>query len=165
MYRLCVMALCALCVAPPAFACGMTSKLVPFEVATGSVAVDGPASDLPAPVAVVTEIVRGIGSNHATCDDTGLLTVVVEWPRGKYKPRDLGFVFTVVSGSSKHAIFPATPVQAPLDGRRGDFLFLWQEGPPSQQEYIDLQVEIRAVTRDNQRGAPARILVRAPPGS
>lgn len=160
----CVVVLCALCCAPPALACGMTSKLVPFEVAAGSVPVDAASPDLPAPVAVVTEFVRGIGSNHATCDDTGLLTVVVEWPRGKYKPRDLGFEFKVVSGTSKHPIFPSMPVQAPIEGRRSDFLFMWQEGPPAQQEYIDLQVEIRAVTRENQRGTPTRILVRAAPG-
>ena len=156
--------LCALWYSQPANACGMTSKLVPFEVAAGSVPVDAPSPDLPAPSAVVTEFVRGIGSNHATCDDTGLLTIVVEWPRGKYKPRDLGFQFSVVSGTSRLAIFPDTPVQAPLDGRRSDFLFMWQDGPPAQQEYIDLQVEVRAVTRDNQRGAPAKILVRAAPG-
>ena len=165
MKRSCVIVLCALWFAPPAFACGMTSKLVPFEVVAGSVPVDVSSPDLPAPVAVVTELVRGIGSNHATCDDTGLLTVVVEWPRGKYKPRDLGFEFKIVSGTSKHQIFPATPVQAPLEGRRSDFLFMWKEGPPAQQEYIDLQVEVRAVTRDNQRGTPTRILVRAPPGT
>jgi hypothetical protein len=156
--------LCALWLAPPAHACGMTSKLVPFEVVGGSVAVDASSPDLPAPVAVVTEVVRGIGSNHATCDDTGLLTIVVEWPRGKFKPRDLGFEFVVVSGKTPYPIFPATPVQAPLEGRRGDFLFMWTDGPPAQQAYIDLQVEVRAVTRDNQRGAPARILVRAAPG-
>lgn len=161
----CVVVLCVLWISPPVQACGMTSKLVPFDVVAGSVAVDAQSPDLPAPTAVVTEFVRGIGSNHATCDDTGLLTIVVEWPRGKYKPRDLGFEFKVVSGTSRLSIFPATPVQAPLDGRRSDFLFMWQDGPPSGQEYIDLQVEVRAVTRDNRRGAPARILVRAAPGA
>ena len=160
----CIAVLCACCLASPAYACGMTSKLVPFELAAGSAATDASSPDLPAPIAVVTELVRGIGSNHATCDDTGLLTVVVEWPRGKFKPRDLGFEFTGVSGKTAYSIFPAIPVQAPLEGRRSDFLFLWKDGPPAQQEYIDLQVEVRAVTRDNQRGMPARILVRSPPG-
>ena len=78
----CVLVLCALWFAPPALACGMTSKLVPFEVVAGSVPVDVSSPDLPAPVAVVTELVRGIGSNHATCDDTGLLTALFRWQPG-----------------------------------------------------------------------------------
>lgn len=160
----CVVLCCALLAAPQAQACGMTSKLVPFALAAGSAPTDASPDELPAPAAVVTEIVRGIGPNHASCDDTGLLAVLVEWPRGKYKLRDLGFEFKVVAGSTAYAIFPEAPQQAPIDGRRSDFLFMWREGAPAQQKPIDLQVEVRAVTRDNRRGPPARILVRANPG-
>lgn len=162
MRKSCAVVLCAWLVAPGAGACGMTSKLTAFEPVAGSVPAD---VELPAPVAVVTEIVRGIGPKHSTCDDTGLLSVEIEWPRGKYKLRDLGFEFKVVSGTTAYAIFPDNPIQAPIDGRRGDFLFMWQEGAPSQQQPIDLQVEVRAVTRDNLRGPSARILVRAAPGT
>jgi len=169
MRKLCAVVLCAWLVAPGAGACGMTSKLTVFEPVAGSVPTaqaDGEQAEaeLPAPVAVVTEIVRGIGPKHSTCDDTGLLSVEIQWPRGKYKLRDLGFEFKVVSGTTAYAIFPDSPIQAPIDGRRGDFLFMWQEGGPSQQQPIDLQVEVRAVTRDNRRGPPTRILVRAAAG-
>ena len=165
MRKSCAIVLCALLIAPGASACGMTSKLTTFEPAAGSVPVVGASEDLPAPVAVVTEIVRGIGPKHSTCDDTGLLSVEIQWPRGKYKLRDLGFEFKVVSGATAYAIFPDSPIQAPIDGRRGDFLFMWQEGGPSQQQPIDLQVEVRAVTRDNLRGPSTRIVVRAAPGA
>lgn len=165
MRKSCAVALCAWLIAPGAGACGMTSKLTAFEPVAGSVPAEKADVELPAPVAVVTEIVRGIGPKHSTCDDTGLLSVEIEWPRGKYKLRDLGFEFKVVSGATAYAIFPDHPIQAPIDGRRGDFLFMWQEGAPPQQQPIDLQVEVRAVTRDNLRGPPARIVVRAAPGA
>ena len=160
-----ILLLCASFAAQDVLACGMTSTLVPLAMAGGSAAVDANADELPAPVAVVTDIVRGIGPNHSSCDDTGLLTVVVEWPRSRYKLRDLGFEFKVVSGVTSYAIFPDGPMQAPITGRRSDFLFMWREGGPAQQQSIDLQVEVRAVTRDNQRGPPTRILVRAGPGA
>ena len=156
--------LCALLVAPGANACGFTSKLVPFEVAAGSAPTDDASGQLPAPKAVVTETIRGIGANHATCEDTGLLTVAIEWPRGEYKLRDLGFEFRVVSGVMPYAIFPEGPVKAPVDGRRSEYLFMWREGAPSQQKFLDMHVEVRAVTRDNLRGPPARVRVLSAPG-
>ncbi|MET0815890.1 MAG: hypothetical protein ABWX88_11940 [Pseudoxanthomonas sp.] len=161
----CVVVLCALFAAPHAFGCGMTSKLVPLELGAAGRPVEAAPGELPAPIAMVTDIVRGIGPKHASCDDTGLLSVVVEWPRGKYKLRDVGFEFKVVSGNSTYAIFPETPVQAPFRGRESDFLFMWREGGPDQQQPIDLQVEVRAVTRDNLRGPPTRIVVRKSPGA
>ena len=160
-----IFGLCVLFSVQDALACGMTSKLVPLSLDEGRAAVDANTDDLPAPVAVFTDIVRGIGPNHSSCDDTGLLTVVVDWPRSRYKLRDLGFEFKVVSGVTSYAIFPEGPIQAPIAGRRSDFLFMWREGGPAQQQSVDLQVEVRAVTRDNQHGPPTRILVRAAPGA
>lgn len=156
--------LCALFAVQDAMACGMTSKLVPLALDAGVKPVEVVADELTEPVALVTEIVRGIGPKHSSCDDTGLLTVVIEWPRGRYKLRDIGFEFKVVGGQTPYPIFPEGPMQAPMNGRKTDFLFMWREGEPAQQKPIDLQVEVRAVTRDNKRGPPARILVRAAPG-
>ena len=162
MKRSCAIVLCAWLVAPAAGACGMTSQLTTFEPVAGSASVD---TELPAPEAELTEIVRGIGPRHSSCDDTGLLAIKVEWPRGKYKLSELGFEFKVVSGSTAYAIFPEGPIQAPINRRHSNFLFMWQEGGPSQQQPIDLQVEVRAVTRDNQRGPPTTIVIRAAPGA
>jgi len=159
---------CASLVAGDAWACGMTGTVVPFTVAA-EVGQQAAAGDLPAPSATVTEIVRGIGANHASCDDTGLLTVVVEWPRGRYKLREVGFEFSVAAATGPAApgaaIFPQGPVQGRINGRNGEFLFLWRDGAPAQQAFIDLQVDVRAVTAQGQRGPPTRLLVRAAPGS
>lgn len=158
-------ALCGFLFAPDVVACGFTSKLAPFEASAGSAPTEDASGDLPAPVAVVTETIRGIGSNHATCEDTGLLTIVIDWPRGKHKLRDLGFQFRVVSGTDPYAIFPTGAIKAPVDGRRSEYLFMWREGGPSQQKFLDMQVEVRAVSKDNMLGPPARVLVRSAPGS
>jgi hypothetical protein len=50
----------------------------------------------------------------------------------------------VVAGTTDYVIFPEGPIQAPINGRRGDFLCMWQEGGPSQQLPVDPQVEVRA---------------------
>lgn len=162
MKKSCSVLLCALFVAPAAFACGMTSKLVPLERPAGDFI---ESVELPAPVAVVTSVVRGIGPRHSSCDDTGLLSVLIEWPKNKVKLRDVGFEFKIVGGTTTYAIFPGLPVQAPIDGKRSDFLFMWREGGPAQQSAIDLRVEVRAVTRENERGPPAVIQVKAAPGA
>ncbi len=145
-------------------ACGMNSTAVPFETDPGIPAQDAPPGDLPLPSAVVTEVVRGIGSNHETCNDTGLLSVVVEWPRGKYKLREVGFQFEPVGGNASHPIFPEGPVQGRENRRSSEFLFLWRDGPPSQQRPIDMQVDVRAVTRDNLRGPATRLRLGARAG-
>lgn len=160
-----VVLLCALLAAQQAHACGMTNRLTPFVTDAAGAGTETPDAEIPAPVVAVGEIVRGIGPKHATCDDTGLLTVMLEWPRGKHKLRDVGFVFEVVSGTQPYAIFPEGPIQAPIEGRNSDFLFMWQEGAPAQQKTIDLQIDVRAVTRDNRRGPATRIVVRAAPGA
>ncbi len=154
---------CGLLFVPGVHACGLTSKLVPFD-APSPQASTASADDLPVPIVQVSQIVRGIGSSHINCDDTGLLTLQVEWPRGKHRLRDLGFEFSVPSADPPYPMFPEGPVQAPVDGRRSDFVFMWQEGPPEQQSFIDMQLEVRAVTREGQRGPAATVLVRSPPG-
>lgn len=163
--KLSALIVCTALAAPQAFACGMTSTAVPFEVGEDAqAAVADDAGELPAPPTVVTEIVRGIGANHASCDDTGLLSLVIEWPRGKYKLREIGFEFAPVSGQPPYAIFPEGPVQGRMQGRRSEFLFMWREGPPSQQKPIDIQVQVRAVTRDNMRGPATNLRLRSPAG-
>lgn len=155
---------CVLLAVTEAGACGMSSTAVPFETDASRPAMDAPAGELPLPPAVVTEIVRGIGSNHETCNDTGLLSIVIEWPRGKYKLREVGFEFVPVGDNVPYAIFPAGPVQGREERRRSEFLFLWRDGPPSLQKSIDMQVDVRAVTRDNQRGPATRLRLGSPAG-
>ena len=80
------------------------------------------------------------------------------------KLRELGFEFRVI-GDDALAIFPDQPVAGRVDGRRSEFVFLWQDGPPAVQANIDLVVEVRAVTADNRRGPPAQLRIAAAPGS
>ncbi|KAF1722637.1 hypothetical protein [Pseudoxanthomonas wuyuanensis] len=157
------MALCAM-LAVPAAACQLSSGVAPF--ATG----DNPprqadAGALKPPQVEIAGITRGVGTRHASCDDTGLLTLQLEWPRGTdYKLRDLGFEFHVVEGGQAYPIFPEGPVAGRINGKRSEFLFMWRDGPPDQQQPIDLVLEVRAVTPDNRRGPPARLRVGAAPG-
>ena len=155
---------CVLFCAPAAMACSLKTGAQPF-VAQGqrsTAVVEG----LKAPLVEVVSITRGIGTRHASCDDTGLLSLKVEWPRGTdYKLRDIGFEFRVVSGEDSYAIFPQEPVTGRVDGRDSEFLFMWRDGPPLQQQAIRLQVEVRAVTADNQRGPATLATISASPGS
>lgn len=160
----CAALLCVLLSAPGANACSLSTGIKPFTPA------QAPANDsgegLKMPVAEVLSVTRGIGSRNASCDEAGLLSVRVGWPRGTdYKPRDLGFEFRVVSGSSPYAIFPEGPVSGRVEGRDSEFLFMWRDGSPDQQQPIQLEIEVRAVTQDNRRGPPARFTLSAAPGS
>ena len=159
----CTWAICACLVVADASACNLSTGTTPFAVAAAATA---DASDgLRAPALEIISLTRGI-NGRASCDASGLLTVSVEWPRGTdYKLRDLGFEFRVVSGEDRLSIFPMAPVTGRVDGRRSEFVFLWQDGPPAQQGPIDLVVEVRAVTPDNRRGPPAQLRITAAPGS
>lgn len=148
-----------------ASACALSSGITPFRTSV-AVAQAGVAEDLIAPEVELASVTRGVGTRHASCDDTGLLTLQVEWPRGTdYKLRDIGFEFRVVGGDAGALVFPEGPVAGRVDGRRSEFLFMWRDGPPSGQKPLDLQLEVRAVTPDNRRGPPASLRVSAPPGS
>lgn len=159
----CALAICAFLVAADAAACNLSTGTMPFAVAGPSTADAGDA--LRAPSLEMVSLTRGI-NGRASCDASGLLTLSVEWPRGTdYKLRDLGFEFRVVVGEDRWSIFPKTPVAGRVDGRRSEFVFLWQDGPPAEQQPIDLVVEVRAVTPDNRRGPPAQLRIAAAPGS
>ena len=103
------------------------------RVGRGQRAAETADGEIPAPVVVVKEMVRGIGPKHASCDDTGLLSVAIEWPRGKYKLRDIGFEFKVVVRHPGLRDLSRRAGAGSLEGRNSDFLFMWQEGGPAQQ--------------------------------
>ena len=155
---------CVLFCAPAAMACSLKSGVQPF-VPQGQLSSEVDAG-LKAPVVQVLSITRGIGTRHASCDDTGLLTLKLEWPRGTdYKLREIGFEFRVISGEDSYSIFPAGPVSGKAEGRDSEFLFMWRDGPPAQQQPVRLEVEVRAVTQDNRRGPATRTVIYSPPGT
>jgi hypothetical protein len=158
------MVMCAMLAVPDVSACALSSGITPF--ATGNQpAAPAETGALKPPQVEIAGVTRGVGTRHASCDDTGLLTVQLEWPRGTdYKLRELGFEFRVTSGDPGIAIFPEVPVTGRINGKRSEFLFMWRDGPPDQQQPLELELEVRAVTADNRRGPPARIRVSAAPG-
>ncbi len=163
MYIRCAAMACVFLCAPAALACSLKSGVVPF-VAAGQTTSTG--EGLKAPVVQVVSITRGIGTRHSSCDDTGLLTLKVEWPRGTdYKLREIGFEFRVVSGEDTYTIFPSGPVSARSEGRDSEFLFMWRDAPPGQQQAIRMEIEVRAVTADNRKGPAARATISAAPGA
>lgn len=159
----CTLALCAMLFVADAGACNLSTGTTQFVVATPPpTAVDG--GTLKPPLLELVSLTRGV-DGRASCDASGLLTLSVEWPRGTdYKLRELGFEFRVVGGQDAWSIFPRVPVAGRVDGRRSEFVFLWQDGPPSRQAPIDLLVEVRAVTPDNRRGPPAQLRIASAPG-
>lgn len=157
--------LCAMLAIPGAAACQLSSGVAPFAIRDNP-PIQAEVGALQPPQVEIAGITRGVGTRHASCDDTGLLTLRLEWPRGTdYKLRDLGFEFHVVDGDQAYSIFPEGPVAGRVSGKRSEFLFMWRDGPPDQQQPIELVLEVRAVTADNRRGPPARLRVSAPPGS
>lgn len=158
----CAWALCALLAVADVAACNLSTGITAFAKRGDVPAVDD--TGLKPPVLELVSLTRGV-DGRASCDASGLLTLSVEWPRGTdYKLRELGFEFRVI-GDDALAIFPDQPVAGRVDGRRSEFVFLWQDGPPAAQANIDLVVEVRAVTADNRRGPPAQLRIVAAPGS
>lgn len=155
---------CVLFCAPAAMACSLKTGVQPF-VPQGTVSSDVSAG-LKAPLVEVLSITRGIGARHSSCDDMGLVTLKLEWPRGtEYKLREIGFEFRVVSGEDSYQIFPAGPVSTKAESRDSEYLFMWRDGPPAEQRAVRLEVEVRAVTPDNRRGPATRVTISSAPGT
>lgn len=147
--------LCALPVHAAA-ACMFTSNMAPFQGDT-SVLVDN--TGIPAPEIEATSLIRGAGGG-ATCDALGFLSVQIKWPRGSdYDLDQVGFEYRVVSGEVPAGLLPEGVLVSPSNGRKAEHQFAWEDLPPDQQRPIHAVLEVRAVTRDRQRGAPARIVV------
>ena len=136
--------------------CGFAGNMTPFQADT-SVLVDNVL--VPAPEVESASVVRGAGGG-ASCDALGFLSVEIRWPRGSdYDLDEVGFEYRVVSGEPPDGLLPAGVLVSPSNGRRAEHQFTWQDLPPEQQQPIHLVLEVRAVTRDRQRGVPARIAV------
>ncbi|HET6395775.1 MAG TPA: hypothetical protein VFF91_02930 [Pseudoxanthomonas sp.] len=156
----CLILLCAW-PAQAALACAFQSNVKSFAVAAPLV----DAAELPAPEIEEVSVTRGLGG-AASCDQRGFLTVRLRWPRGSsYDLEDIGFEYRVVRGQAPEGMLPAEPVAADASGRRTEHLFTWQDGAPAQQQALQLQVEVRAVTPDRRRGPPATLAIEAAPGT
>lgn len=150
-----------LCVMPTqaAAACMFTSNLAPYQV-DASTLVDN--ATIPAPEIEASSITRGIGGG-ATCDALGFMSVQLKWPRGSdYDLGEIGFEYRLVGGEAPAGLLPASVVSSPVSGRRAEHQFTWQDVPTDQQRPMHLELEVRAVTRDRQRGMPVRVRIDSP---
>lgn len=153
-----LMLLCAM-PAQAAAACMFTSNVTPFAADTSTL-VDN--AGIPAPEVEASSLTRGIGGG-ATCDSLGFMSIQLKWPRGSdYDLDEIGFEHRVVGGDAPAGMLPEAVVVAPVSGRKVEHQFTWQDVPAGEQKPLYLQLEVRAVTRDRQRGAPARVTVHAP---
>lgn len=142
--------------APAVAACAFTGNMTLFQI-DGAVPVDNAA--VPAPEIESSSLVRGAGGG-ASCDGLGFFTVELKWPRGSgYALDEVGFEYRLVSGEAPQGLFAGTVLASPVNGRKAQHQFTWQDVPPDQQRPMPMVVEVRAVTRDRQRGAPARFVV------
>lgn len=139
--------------------CGLDSHHAPFQVDPGTTPADAPEDTLRAPELKALRLDRGVGGVPGSCDGSGFLTLRLDWPRGDYRIDQVGFEFRVVSTQSPYAVFPAEPVAVTTGDRRSELLFFWADDPPGQQQPLRMEVEVRAVTRNNLRGPPARLVI------
>jgi hypothetical protein len=154
--KLCLLMLLCAMPAQAVAACMFKSNVTPYQPGTPAL-VDN--AQIPAPEIEESSVTRGIGGG-ATCDALGFMSVQLKWPRGSdYDIAEIGFEYRVVSGRAPDGMLPATVVASPVSGRKADHQFAWQDLPPDQQKPMDLVLEVRAVTRDGQRGAPAQVRI------
>ena len=157
----CGLALLALACATQAQAqnCGLDSHHAPFQPDPGTTPVDVPEETLQVPELKALRLDRGVGSIPGRCDNLGILTLRLDWPRGEYKIDQVGFEFQVVSPQDPLAVFPLEPIKVTTGDRRSEVLFFWPDVPPAEQRPMHMQVEVRAVTRGNLRGPVATLTI------
>ena len=136
--------------------CGLDSHHVPFQTDPGTTPTDVDEETVRVPELKALRLDRGIGGASG-CDGSGILTLRLDWPRGDYKIDQVGFEFRVVTTQSPYAVFPAEPVAVTTGERSSELLFFWPDEPPGRQQPLRMEVEIRAVTRNNLRGPPAKL--------
>ncbi|WP_372013510.1 hypothetical protein [Pseudoxanthomonas sp. 10H] len=154
-----LMLLCAMPAQAAAAACMFTSNVKPFQADTSTL-VDN--VQIPAPEIEASSLTRGIGGG-ATCDALGFMSIQLKWPRGSdYDLDEVGFEYRLVGGDAPAGLLPPGVVTSPVNGRKAEHQFTWQDLPTDQQRPLRLELEVRAVTRDRQRGAPARVRIEAP---
>lgn len=153
---------CAWPVQQVAAACVFNGNLSVYEPGAAPLA-DDPR--LPAPELESVDVTRGLNGG-ASCDQMGFMSVKLRWPRGsRYDLDEIGFEYRLVQGTAPEGLVPSTPVASPSSGRKAEHLITWLDGVPSQQQALNLMLEVRAVTPDRRRGPPMMVQVVAAPGS
>lgn len=138
-------------------ACSMSSGYEPFEISKDAQPLDAPEDALGAPKAEVVSVTRGVGGVPGSCDASGILVLSVKPRSGDYKADDLGYEFKVLGNGAGKQAFPAGAVAIPKSNGRGELVLGWADDAPGQQRPLQLQVEVREITRGYLRG-PATVV-------
>ncbi|MDC0658758.1 hypothetical protein N6L27_12175 [Leisingera sp. SS27] len=118
--------------------------------------------DIPAPNVEVKEIQRGKEAPGMSCGDAGTLRLSVSLPDTTlYEIKDLGVYFRVVRGEDAYGIFPAIPLAGEANGNGYGILLAWLDGQPSEQNPINLELEVFFVSKGLQIGLPSVVTIHA----
>ena len=140
-------------------ACNLKTGLAPFVVDGSAVSRPAPEDALEAPEVKLVGVVRGVGGTAGSCDGSGMLILRLEAPDGDYEPSELGYEFRLVSAQSPYRMLPDAPVAVSADASRNEVVLLWPDDAPGQQQPVQMQIEVRAVTRDGQFGPATALAV------
>jgi hypothetical protein len=119
-----------------------------------------------APEVELSEIRRGRGpegvgcsQQTSSCDDIGIFSLEVKATDDRSADDQLGFVFALHDGELPDGLaLPDEPVRP----SSGTVVFSWIDGASDSQEQIDFELEVRAIDRGGNVGAPTTIAVRQP---
>lgn len=113
---------------------------------------------VPEPIAVVSRIIRGKAEAGSSCDDAGIVEIIISLPSSSsYSIDEFGAYFRVRRGETPDEIFPDSPLKGFVENKKARFLLVWLDGHPSKQRPIDIDVEIFLVTNSLNIG-PATII-------
>lgn len=121
---------------------------------------------LPKPEVKITSVTRGTAAPGASCDDAGIITLLVTWPKESlYSLDEIGFYFRASGNVASKYIFPNVPVASTkAKGNEVEFMFVWLDGHPKQQKPMDFELEVFAVNRGYEIGSSEKVVVQAPKG-
>ena len=93
------------------------------------------------------------------CGGFGQLSLELDWPASSaYRLGEVGFYFRVLGADRPDHIFPLKPITGKLAGQ-ARFHFIWPDGPPSNQQPLNFEVEVFAVNKGLEIGPASRFRV------
>jgi len=136
------------------FACSFVQMTEDFDI-------DAEFAPTPmTPNFVVEKIVRGSDDgNIGSCSDAGILTL-----KRKNSPENpTGYIFEILTGEFEDQLFYPEPVRATERfEQEGLYKFVWLDGSNDEQEPINIEVKIVALSKSGERSKPQILKVTHP---
>lgn len=117
--------------------------------------------DIPRPILTKADLQRGTVAAGSSCDDAGLLSMLVSLPdEEKRNIQEFGLQFNVVEGNDPYDIFPDDPIAlwGETSTRSSDVLFVWLDGAPREHLPLEMTIEVRFV-HGTQKGPSRRFRI------